>query len=114
MLMKGIRSHDPPPPSPHRLPAASIVRDEDMNAIKTHPVQANRHPYQQARVSINVTLKAYEVYKALFREQEALITGNCRGGFGVSELVAFLYAGNFPRNEWRERFDEALEGMEKL
>jgi hypothetical protein len=35
MLMKGIRSHDPPPPSPHRLPTASTVRDEDMNPYES-------------------------------------------------------------------------------
>lgn len=85
-----------------------------MNQVETHPVQANRYPYKQARVSTKVTLKAYEVYKALFREQEALVTGECRGGFGIGELAAFLYAGNFPRSEWRQRFDEALTGMKNL
>ena len=80
----------------------------------THPVQANRYPYKQARVSTKVTLKAYEVYKAIHGPQEALVTGECRGGFGAGELIAYLYAGQFPSSEWRERFDEALEGMEKL
>jgi hypothetical protein len=55
-----------------------------------------------------VTLRAYEVYKHLWHEQEALITGECRGGFGVGELVALLYARSFPKGEWRDRFDEAI------
>lgn len=58
-----------------------------------------------------VYLKAYEVYKAIFGEQESLIQGDCRGGFGLEELTSFLYAAGFPRNEWRQRFDEAIEGM---
>jgi hypothetical protein len=58
-----------------------------------------------------VTIRAYEVYKRLYGEQAALVTGECRGGFGTGELVAFLYARTFPENEWRQRFDEALEGM---
>jgi hypothetical protein len=58
-----------------------------------------------------VTLRAYEVYCHVHRPQEALITGGCRGGFGVGELIAFLYAYPFPKNEWRSRVEEALRGM---
>jgi hypothetical protein len=36
---------------------------------------------------------------------------NCRGGFGVGELIAFLYAHSFPKTEWRQRVDEAFKGM---
>jgi hypothetical protein len=56
-------------------------------------------------------MMAYEVYCEVFRPQPALIEGRCRGGFGVGELVAFLYARNFPKKEWRTRFDEAIEGI---
>jgi hypothetical protein len=43
--MKGIRSHDPPPPSPHRLPAASIVRDEDLaNGIQRSTTEERESP----------------------------------------------------------------------
>lgn len=58
-----------------------------------------------------VTMRAYEVYKHCFGAQEALITGDCRGGFGVGELVAFLYAYPFPKNEWHKRVDEAMRGF---
>lgn len=58
-----------------------------------------------------VYMKAYEVYCVVFAPQPALIEGECRGGFGIEELVAFLYAASFPRNEWRQRFDEAINGM---
>ena len=83
--------------------------------IETHPVQTHRtSSTKKSIVPSVVTLRAYEVYKALFGEQEAIITGSCRGGFGAGELVALLYARGFARIEWREKFDEALTGMENL
>jgi hypothetical protein len=54
------------------------------------------------------------VYRKLYGAQEALITGQCRGGFGVGELIAFLYAHTYPESEWKERVDEALHGMTQL
>jgi len=59
-------------------------------------------------------MKAYDVYKHLHGEQEALITGDCRGGFSTGELIAFLYARTFPKEEWRNRSDEAFNGMKNL
>ena len=81
--------------------------------IETHPVQKSTNRFY-ARVPKVVTMAAYEVYCKVWAPQEALITGDCRGGFGVGELVAFLYARSFPENQWRKRFDEALHGMENL
>ena len=83
------------------------------NEVKTHPVQ-NHRVYRESgcKAPQSVTLKAYEVYKHIHGGQEALITGGCRGGFGVGELVAFLYAHSFPKEQWRQRADEAFEGME--
>lgn len=84
-------------------------------SIKTHPVQRGYHLDRDgAKVPAVVTMRAYEVYCALFREQPALVTGDCRGGFGAGELVAFLYARSFPQEQWRMRFDEALRGMKNL
>lgn len=40
-----------------------------------------------------------------------MVTGECRGGFGAGELIAFLYAHTFPKNEWSKRVDEALRGL---
>jgi hypothetical protein len=54
-------------------------------------------------------MRAYEVYCEVYSPQEAIITGNCRGGFSVGELVAFLYARSFPKEEWRKRVDEAFK-----
>lgn len=82
--------------------------------IETHPVQNHRAGREQSKVNTKVTMAAYEVYCALYSPQEALVTGGCRGGFGAGELIAFLYARSFPKNEWYERFYEALEGMEGL
>ena len=78
--------------------------------VKTHPVQRSIHrpPYV---VPTAVSMRAYEVYCRLYGEQPELVTGWCRGGFGTGELVAFLYARSFPEVDWRERFHEALSGM---
>lgn len=79
--------------------------------IATHPIQSNPENRQPATAPVCVTMRAYEVYRHVFGEQEALITGHCRGGFGAGELVAFLYARSFPKEEWRARFNDALEGL---
>ena len=79
-----------------------------------HPVQVNRNRQLTAYCTKVVTLKAYEVYRHLYGEQRELIEGSCRGGFGVNELIAFLYAASFPKDEWRRRVDEALTGMQGL
>ena len=80
--------------------------------IPVHPVQnENYYPRHQSVVPQVVTMRAYEVYCHVFAPQEALVTGNCRGGFGISELLAFLYARSFPPREWDDRFHEALRGM---
>lgn len=66
---------------------------------------------EDAAIPRAVHLAAYEVYAAVHGEQLALCNGDCRGGFGAGELVAFLYARSFPRTEWRRRVDEAMDGM---
>ena len=73
-----------------------------------HPVQSSRVPHIAPS---SVTMAAYEVYSEIHGKQEALVTGNCRGGFSVSELIAFLYARSFPRKEWDARANEAFDGM---
>ena len=55
---------------------------------------------------------AYEVYCEVWSPQPAMIEGGCRGGFGIGELAAFLYARSFPKEEWSKRFHEAVQGME--
>lgn len=87
-----------------------------MSEVEQHPVQMP-HLIRRSRPTASslITLRAYEVYCALYGEQEALVDlegRGCRGGFGVGELVAFLYARSFPRYEWRERTDEALRGLD--
>lgn len=83
-----------------------------MSEIPTHPVQVHVRPHTRAQVPQVVSLSAYEVYCAVFGPQPALVEGWCRGGFGLNELIAFLYAKQFPKNEWRKRVDEALQGMQ--
>jgi hypothetical protein len=77
-------------------------------------VQVSYRRHGGAKCPKVVTMKAYEVYCHVYSEQRALVTGDCRGGFGVNELVAFLYASSFPKSEWRMRVDEALAGMEGI
>jgi len=82
--------------------------------VETHPVQTRQPIHRSARAPQIVTLRAYEVYCAIYGEQKAIIEGECRGGFSAGELIGFLYARSFPREEWRHRFDEAITGMEQL
>ena len=83
-----------------------------MSEIETMPVQQtqtkNRKP---ATLRREVALKAYEVYSHVYSPQEAMITGGCRGGFSVGELIAFLYAHSFPKEQWRDKVNDAFEGM---
>lgn len=85
-----------------------------VDGIEVHPVQVNRHRHLTGQCPKVVTLRAYEAYRQLFGEQRALVEGECRGGFGANELIGFLYAASFPREEWRERFDEAMTGMQGI
>jgi len=78
--------------------------------IKTHPVQTECC-HRSGVIPRKVYLAAYEVYAAVYGPQQALIEGGCRGGFGVGETIALLYARAFPREEWRARVDEALTGL---
>ena len=78
---------------------------------KMFPIQTHRLKRDASVVRESVYMAAYEVYSAVYSPQEAIITGNCRGGFGIGELTAFLYAKAFPRDEWRQRVDEAFVGI---
>lgn len=79
---------------------------------RLHPIQtADR---KGGKLSALVTLRAYEVYCHVYGEQEAMVTGGCRGGFSAGEIIAFLYARTFPRDEWSRRIDEALRGAQHV
>lgn len=78
---------------------------------KFHPIQTHAIAINKA-IPEEVALRAYEVYSHVFSPQPAMIDlegRNCRGGFGAAELIAFLYARSFPKDEWRERFDAAIK-----
>lgn len=80
-----------------------------------HPVQNNNHDRsRRCQVTSDVTLAAYEVYCHLYGAQPAMVDlagRGCRGGFGIGDLTAFLYARSFPKAEWRARVDDAFKGM---
>lgn len=80
--------------------------------VATHPVQLSRNRIAEEPCAPQaVTMRAYEVYCHLYGKQEAMVTGGCRGGFGVGELIAFLYARTFPKAEWSTRVNEAINGL---
>lgn len=79
--------------------------------IETHPVQLPFNRPNKAVCPKVVTMAAYEVYCHLYGAQEAMVTGSCRGGFSAGELIAFLYAKGFPKDEWRKKVDEAFLGI---
>lgn len=82
--------------------------------VERHPVQTPRRWLGQAYAPKAVTMAAYEVYCHVYRPQEEMVTGGCRGGFSTGELIAYLYARSFPKAEWRDRVDEAFRGAENL
>lgn len=84
-----------------------------MGDITTFPVQVPSTA-RRRRCNSRVVLDAYKVYAHVYGEQEAMVTGDCRGGFSAGELIAFLWAAHFPQREWRDRINEALQGMEGL
>lgn len=80
-----------------------------------HPVQIpSSLGRSSGKVDETVALRAYEVYCHLYGPQEAMISNGCRGGFSTGELIAFLYARSFPKEEWRQRADQAWRGMDNL
>jgi len=80
---------------------------------KTHPIQTKANGRSgSGKIPEVVALRAYEVYCDKFGAQDTMIKNGCRGGFGTGELIAFLYAHSFPKDEWKSRVDEAFHGME--
>ena len=114
-------SQDPWKPTPQQLASLRLsdfderipIMSKPLDAeFETHPIQLPyRYGQQGGRLPKAVTMAAYEVYCHCHGEQEALVTGNCRGGFHVSEIIAFLYARSFPKSEWEARVLEAERGM---
>lgn len=68
-----------------------------------HPVQ----PRDVRELPAAVTARAYDVYYHLYPGQ-TLERINERGGLGVIEVIAFLYAHSFPREEWNRRAQEVF------
>lgn len=69
---------------------------------------------EAGRLPKPVYMAAYEVYSHIHTPQPAMIQGGCRGGFSSGEIIAFLYARSFPKDEWSARADEAFRGMRGL
>lgn len=82
--------------------------------IPVHPVQTHQQHHGKSVCPQTVTMRAYEVYCHVYSPQEAMVTGSCRGGFSTGELIAFLYAHSFPKEEWQRRVVEAFRGAQNL
>lgn len=89
--------------------SSSLTPETNVPAVM--PVQT-RPCHSDGRLRSEVVLRAYDVYVHCYGEQRAMVEGGCRGGFGIGELVAMLYARTFPREEWRARMEEAYKHME--
>jgi len=81
--------------------------------VVLRPVQKSQRR-DAGQIADSVHLAAYEVYSHVFGTQQAMVEGHCRGGFGVGELIAFLYARPFPKSEWNKRVHEAFSGNRNL
>lgn len=81
------------------------------------PVQSNHRNREQGKIPKTVHELAYEVYCEVYSPQPALIDmegRGCRGGFGMGELIAFLYARSFPKEQWVDRVNAAFGGIENV
>lgn len=84
---------------------------------RVFPIQTYNVGRESAGVPESVYRAAYEVYSHVYGPQEAMIDlegRNCRGGFGTGELIAFLYARAYVREQWRDRVEEAFRNMRGL
>lgn len=88
--------------------------NQQVKDIPVHPVQVHQQRNRAAWCPQTVTMRAYEVYCHCYGEQEAMVTDGCRGGFSTGELIAFLYARSFPKDEWKARVQEAVRGADGL
>ena len=77
----------------------------------TMPMQINQVWRRRGRVPVVVATLAYEVYAAVYGPGQSLEHLGKRGGFGAGEVIALLYARQFPRAEWDARVREALSGL---
>jgi hypothetical protein len=82
------------------------------NPKQTMPVQTRDR--KGGRIDTYVYLSAYEVYCHIYGPQKALIEGTCRGGLSTCELIAYLYARSFPREEWAKKVDEVFNNQENV
>lgn len=86
--------------------------DQRLFPIQTHNVGRR----ESGQLGETMYMAAYEVYSHVYGAQQAMIDyeRGCRGGFGVCEIIAFLYARGFPKEQWRDRVDEAFRNMKGL
>ena len=77
---------------------------------ETVPMRSDRADRKAGRLPLSVAKHAYEVYTYIYPGQ-TFARLHERGGFGVGEVIAFLYARQFPQQQWRVLVDGAFRGM---
>lgn len=66
------------------------------------------------KIAESVYRRAYEVYSAVYGAQEELLVNGCRCGFSTCELIAFLYAYPFPKEQWFRKINEVFKNKENI
>jgi hypothetical protein len=84
----------------------------DIPEVKLSPIQMPRSSYTyKGKVQEGISRQAYAVYSHIYGDSQSFERLNERGGFGIGELVAYLYAHSYPKVEWRKRADAAFYMM---
>lgn len=83
---------------------------EEKEMPETYPIQIQRLRVGRDTAPKCVVECAFEVYDYVYGGQ-TLERIHERGGFHVGELLAFLYARSFSKEEWRARVFEALHSI---
>ncbi len=61
-------------------------------------------PIHEWKFPSHIKKMAYETYSHIYG-------GNGRRGFSNSEIIAFLYAHSFPKDQWKDKSNEAFDEM---
>lgn len=97
--------------SSSELPHIRNLRVANAAAIKALRAELDQKmaPVQgyTAGIPWDMHLRAYDVYRKKYGEQQALIEGWCRGGFHVNELDLFIPG-------WREELSERTKLLQQL
>jgi hypothetical protein len=79
--------------------------------VQFHPVHMPDNLTLGRFVSAALTERAFEIHVFMHGSEPSLKSINRRGGLSYPQLIAYLYAYGFPREECFDRVQEALNGV---